>query len=123
MDAYPLGMDPGTKIHYRCKLVGIRFLPGGQYCVKFPDQRVKLSFKASKLFGNLSCIYAVMGADSHLDVFEARFTAERANKTCVGHGEVLHEEGLPVLRRCKGREFPPLSGENNLIENLAEVTT
>ena len=82
---------------------------------------MEFSLKSRQLFSNFGRVHAVMGADAHLDFFEGWLTAERANKACVGHGKVFHEQRLPALRRSESREFPPLRGANNLIEDLAEV--
>ncbi len=121
MDAYPLGVNPGTKINDGGKLIGVWILAGGQHCVQFPEERVELSLKSRQFFSNLGRVHAVVDADAHLDFFESRLTAERANKTCVGRGEVFHQQRLPALRRSDSRELPPLCGANNLIEDLAEV--
>ena len=85
MNAYPLGVNPGTKIDDGGKLIGVWFLAGGQHRVQFPEECVELSLKSRQLSCNLGRIHAVMDADAHLDFFEAWLTAERANKARVGH--------------------------------------
>ena len=121
MDAYPLGMDPCTKIHDGRKLIGIRILSGEQHRVQFPNEGVELSLKVDEFFGNFGRIHAVAEANAHLGFFEARLASKRANKTRVRHAEFLHEERVPVFRGGDGWIIPPLSGENNFIENLAKV--
>jgi hypothetical protein len=121
MNAHPLGVNPGAKDHHCRKLVGIRFLSAGQHHVQFPNEHMEPALKFRQFAGNFGRIHAALWANPHLDFFEARFAADRARTTRIGHGEVLHEERLPALCRGYGWVFAPLSGENNLIENPAEV--
>ena len=121
MDAYPLGMNPGAKIDYGGKPIGIWFLADGRHQVQFPEERVEFSLQFRQLSGNPGRVRAVTDTGAHLDFFEARLAAERADKARIGHGRVFHRQRLPALRRGQGWEFPPLRGANNRIETLAEV--
>jgi hypothetical protein len=110
MDANPLGMGPGAKIHNSRKLIGVRVLPGGQHRVQFPDERVQLSLKSRQLLGYIGRIHSVMGTNADLDVLKTWLTAKSANKTRVRYGEVFHAESLPAFSHGDGWVFPSLGG-------------
>ena len=96
MNSYPLGMHPGTKIDDRCQLVDIWFLPDREQRIHLGNQRLEFCFEARQLRGHPCRVDTKTRADSHLDIFKARFAAKRTDKSRIGHIQTLHGEGLPM---------------------------